>query len=48
MVQWLRLCPFTAEVAGSVPGWGTKIPGAVGRGQRRGRGEKVGFDNASQ
>ena len=26
MVQWLGLCAFTAEDAGSIPGLGTKIP----------------------
>ena len=25
MVQWLGLCAFTVESAGSIPGWGTKI-----------------------
>ena len=24
-VQWLRLTTFTADGAGSIPGWGTKI-----------------------
>ena len=28
-VQWLRLCPSTAEDAGSIPGQGTKIPHAI-------------------
>ena len=28
-VQWLELHAFTAEGAGSIPGWGTKIPKAV-------------------
>ena len=28
-VQWLGLCAFTAEGAGSFPGQGTKIPQAV-------------------
>ena len=27
-VQWLRLCASTAWGAGSIPGWGTKIPRA--------------------
>ena len=27
--QWLGLCAFTAEGAGSIPGWGTKIPQAM-------------------
>ena len=26
MVQWLGLCASTAGSAGSIPGWGTKIP----------------------
>ena len=26
MVQWLGLCTFIAEVTGSIPGQGTKIP----------------------
>ena len=26
MTQWLRLCSFTAESVGSIPGQGTKIP----------------------
>ena len=25
MVQWLGLCTFAAQGAGSTPGWGTKI-----------------------
>ena len=29
VVQWLGLHTFTAEGAGSIPGWGTKIPQAV-------------------
>ena len=29
VVQWLGLCAFTAEGAGSIPGWGTKIPQAT-------------------
>ena len=28
-VQWLGLCAFTAEVLGSIPGQGTKIPEAA-------------------
>ena len=28
VVQWLELHTFTAEGAGSIPGWGTKIPQA--------------------
>ena len=34
MVQWLRLHASNAESAGSIPGWGTKIPYAVQRGQK--------------
>ena len=26
MIQWLRLCTSTAGGAGSIPGWGVKIP----------------------
>ena len=29
VVQWLRLCAFSAVDAGSIPGRGTKIPHAV-------------------
>ena len=29
MVQWLRLCPPSAGVMGSIPGQGTKIPYAA-------------------
>ena len=31
--QWLGLHAFTAEGAGSIPGWGTKILQAVQHGQ---------------
>ena len=34
-VQWLGLCAFTAEGAGSTPGRGTKIPEAMQRGQKK-------------
>ena len=34
-VQWLRLCACNAGVAGSIPGWGTKIPHAVPHGQKK-------------
>ena len=34
-VQWLGLCAFTAEGKGSIPGWGTKIPRASWRGQKK-------------
>ena len=30
VAQWLRLCASNIGVVGSVPGWGTKIPHAVG------------------
>ena len=33
VIQWLRLCTFTAEGTGSIPGPGTKIPQAVWCGQ---------------
>ena len=29
MVQWVRFCAPSKEVAGSIPDWGTKIPQAV-------------------
>ena len=35
VVQWLRLSASTAEGMGSIPGWGTKIPCAVGYGQKK-------------
>ena len=28
MVQWLGFSTFTVKSAGSIPGWGTKIPQA--------------------
>ena len=31
MVQWLRLHTANAEGLGLIPGWGTKIPHAVGQ-----------------
>ena len=30
VVQWLRLCTPNAGDTGSIPGWGTKIPHAIG------------------
>ena len=33
--QWLRLLASTAERAGSIPGWGTKIPHAKECGQTK-------------
>ena len=35
VVQWLRLCAFTAKGLGSIPGWGTKIPHAVEPGREK-------------
>ena len=29
MIQWLRLCAFTAEGVGSIPGQATEIPQAA-------------------
>ena len=34
-VQWLGLCPFTAEGPGSIPGRGTKIPQALWYGKKK-------------
>ena len=34
MVRWLRLHPSYAEDAGSIPGWGARIPCAVRHGQK--------------
>ena len=35
MVQWLELCALTAEVLGSIPGQGTKIPQAMQHSQKK-------------
>ena len=35
MVQWLRLRASNAGGAGSIPGGGTKIPHATGRGHKK-------------
>ena len=35
MVQWSGLCTFTAKGPGSIPGQGTKVPQATGRGQKK-------------
>ena len=35
VVQWLRLHTSTAGGVGSIPGWGTKIPHAMGRSQKK-------------
>ena len=40
--QWLGLCTFTAEGAGSIPGPGTKIPQAVRHVQKKKKVEKKG------
>ena len=34
-VQWLRLCASNAGGTGSIPDWGTKIPRASKRGQKK-------------
>ena len=34
VVQWLRLRASNAGGAGSIPGWGTKIPCAAQHGQK--------------
>ena len=34
VVQWFRLCAFTAVGLGSIPGRGTKIPQATQRSQK--------------
>ena len=34
-VQWLRICTSTAGSRGSIPGWGTRIPHAMCRGQKK-------------
>jgi len=40
MVQWLGLDAFTAVGLGLIPGWGTKIPKAKGRGQNNNKNNK--------
>ena len=35
VVQWLRLHASTAGGGGSIPGQGTKIPHALGHGQKK-------------
>ena len=35
MVQWLRLCTFTAGSLSLIRGWGTKIPQAVKCSQKK-------------
>ena len=34
-VQWLGLCAFIDENLGLIPGWGTKIPRAMGNNQKK-------------
>ena len=34
-VQWLGLCASTEGGTGSIPGWGTKIPHAAWRSQKK-------------
>ena len=34
-IQWLRLCTSIIGGMGSIPGWGTKIPHAAWRGQKK-------------
>ena len=40
-VQWLRLHPSTAGGTGSIPGWGTKIPQASQRDQKKIRTKQI-------
>ena len=35
MVQWLRLRSASAGGAGSIPGWGTRIPHALRFGKKK-------------
>ena len=35
VIQWLRCPPYTAGVAGSIPGQGTKIPHATWCGKKK-------------
>ena len=35
LVQWLGLCPFTAEEVGSICGWGTKIPKGAAKEEKK-------------
>ena len=48
VVQWLGLCVFTAECAGSIPGWGTKIPQAMQHGQKKKKEESQCYHQPSQ
>ena len=45
-VQWLGLCAFTAEGAGSVPGWRTKIPQATRHSQKKKKKKKGTLDSS--
>ena len=40
VVQWLGLYTSTAEGVGSIPGWGTKIPRAVGSQKKKKKKER--------
>ena len=40
MTQWLRLCSFTAESVGSIPGQGTKIPQTANAAKKKREREK--------
>ena len=35
LVLWLKFCAFTAKDPGTIIGWGTKIPQAVGCDQKK-------------
>ena len=35
VAQWLRLCAFTADGSGSIPGWGTEILQAAQSSQKK-------------
>ena len=41
VVQWLRLLASTARDLGSIPGWGTKIPHAVGGTDKKKKKERL-------
>ena len=45
MVQWLRFQAFNERDAGSIPGWGTKIPHALWNGQKILKKKKILFKN---
>ena len=40
VVQWLRLCTYSAGGMGSIPGWTTKIPNAKQHSQKKKKKEK--------